>query len=436
MLDHALVEQLTEQANEILNEIEPIAVQWRDQAELPRTEDIDAVFRGLHTIKGGFGFFGLENIKHLSHALEDYLSDVRSMRKNLTPDIARRCCDAFTVLRALCNDTWESDQRDISALLETLGYAGISGLRAVVKVDDLQWPLVPNREQCEQAIQMGRFIYRITMFTHRDVEEQGLTLLDMNDMLSAMGNPLNVAIGINEIGGVDDCLLMDLPYQVLFMSKIAHEDLLPTLDIPAAQIELLPLEQYLGNRVDHPIDGVEYLLRNLAVVSEELARNLGKQVQFEFAIEDIQLNPKQRMALQGSLIHLLRNALDHGIENPQQRAGQGKSEHGQIVLSSAIEGDQLVLCIQDDGAGIDPQRIQQRACERGLIAAGQVFKHDSEVFDLLFAPGFSTCDSVSEISGRGVGMDVVKQQIENLGGQIEIHSTLNKGTTFTLRLPI
>ena len=435
MLDHALVEQLTEQANEILNEIEPIAVQWRDQNVLPRVNDIDAVFRGLHTIKGGFGFFGLENIKHLSHALEDYLTDVRNMRKNLTPDIAQHCCDALVVLRELCEDTWESDRRDIGKLLEALGYKGISGLRAVVKVDELQWPLVPNREQCEQAIQMGRYIYRITLYTHRDVEERGLTLLDMNDMLSAMGNPLNVAIGINEIGGVEDCLLMDLPYQVLFMSRIVHEDLLPTLDIPSAQIELLPLEQYLGNR-DHPIDGIEYLLRNLAAVSEDLAHKLGKRVQFDFDIEDMRLSPKQRMALQGSLIHLLRNALDHGIEHPQHRCAQGKVEHGRILLSCACENDQLVLRIQDDGAGIDPQRIQQRACERGLIEAGRSFDNDSDIFELLFAPGFSTRDSVSEISGRGVGMDVVKQQIENMGGQIEIQSTLHKGTTFILRLPI
>ena len=435
MLDHGLVEQLSNQANEILDEVEPIIERWQEAESKVEQDDIATVFRGLHTIKGGFGFFGLENIKHLSHALEDLLSEVRSMLVNVTADLADRCLQGIRLLRELCSAAWESDQRDISSVLESLGYASISGLRQAAQIADLSWPLEPSKEQCEQAIQMGRHIFRITMRTHRDIEEHGLTLLDMNDMLSAMGNPLSVAVGIDAIGGVDDCLDLDLPYQILFMSTIKREDLLPTLDIPGEQIEQLDLQDYLQESVQAPIDGVEYLLRSIGEVSSTLALRLGKKVSFVYEIEDVLLTPKQRMSLQGSLIHLLRNALDHGIELPEQRIVVQKHEAGSIAMATSVSDSSLSIRIEDDGAGIDPERIKQRAIERGLVDADRQFARDEEVFALLFAPGFSTCDAVSEVSGRGVGMDVVKQQIEDLGGHIVTTSTLGQGTVFTLHIP-
>lgn len=169
----------------------------------------------------------------------------------------------------------------------------------------------------------------------------------------------------------------------------------------------------------------------------DLARKLNKKVQLIIEGEDTELDRSILDKLEDPLIHLVRNALDHGIEPPEERVAKGKPEVGTIRLFAYHEGDHIVVGIQDDGRGIDPEKVKRKALEKGLITPEQAAQmSDKEAYELIFLPGFSTADKVSDVSGRGVGMDVVASTIHSLRGSIEVDSELGKGTTILLKLPL
>jgi len=169
----------------------------------------------------------------------------------------------------------------------------------------------------------------------------------------------------------------------------------------------------------------------------ELSNQLGKQVRVELAGADTELDKVLVERLEDPLLHLVRNAVDHGIESPERRRQSGKSEVGLVRLSASQRGGQIVVVIQDDGAGLDPERLKAKAIEKGLLteqAADEL--PDSKAFDLIFHAGFSTANQVSDVSGRGVGMDVVRTTIENLKGGVLVRSNPGAGTDIELRLPL
>ncbi|ADY72708.1 CheA signal transduction histidine kinase [Desulfurobacterium thermolithotrophum DSM 11699] len=169
----------------------------------------------------------------------------------------------------------------------------------------------------------------------------------------------------------------------------------------------------------------------------DLARKLNKKVQLIIEGEDTELDRSILDKLEDPLIHLVRNALDHGIEPPEERVAKGKPEVGTVKLFAYHEGDHIIVGIQDDGKGIDPEKVKQKAIEKGLITPEQAAQmSEKEAYELIFMPGFSTAEKVSDVSGRGVGMDVVASTIHSLRGSIEINSELGKGTTIILKLPL
>jgi len=167
----------------------------------------------------------------------------------------------------------------------------------------------------------------------------------------------------------------------------------------------------------------------------DLSRDLGKPVEFVTIGEDTELDKTMIERLADPLVHLIRNAIDHGVENPDRRAVSGKSPTGRIELAARYVGAQVLVTVKDDGAGLDAARIRAKAEEQGLIAPGAPCG-EQETYQLLFAPGFSTAAVVSALSGRGVGMDVVKRTIEAMRGSIELSTVPGEGTTVTLRLPL
>ncbi|EAT12577.1 chemotaxis protein CheA [Bermanella marisrubri] len=172
-------------------------------------------------------------------------------------------------------------------------------------------------------------------------------------------------------------------------------------------------------------------------VVRDLARNLKKEVTLELRGEETDLDKNLVEALADPLVHLVRNAVDHGVEMPDEREASGKSRNGTVILSAEQEGDHILLSIQDDGKGMDPKKLQSIAVEKGVMdqdAADRL--SDSESYNLIFAPGFSTKTEISDISGRGVGMDVVKTKITQLNGTINIDSQLGKGSKIVIKVPL
>ncbi|HEB99150.1 MAG TPA: chemotaxis protein CheA, partial [Thiotrichales bacterium] len=172
-------------------------------------------------------------------------------------------------------------------------------------------------------------------------------------------------------------------------------------------------------------------------VVRDLARSLNKEVNLELQGEETDLDKNLVEALADPLVHLVRNAVDHGIESPEEREAAGKPRAGTIVLAAEQEGDHILLSIEDDGKGMDPDKLRKKAVEKGLMDAEAAARlDDKEAFNLIFMPGFSTKDQISDISGRGVGMDVVKTRIGQLNGSVEIDSRPGKGSRLSIRVPL
>lgn len=207
------------------------------------------------------------------------------------------------------------------------------------------------------------------------------------------------------------------------------ERVIGSLDIITAQLQ--------GAVMQTRMQPVGKVFSRFPKLARDVARSLNKQINLELQGEETDLDKNLVEALADPLVHLVRNAIDHGIESPEVRHKRGKSPQGQVLLSAQQEGDHILITIQDDGAGIDPELLRQKARDKGLITPEESARLDEEqCFQLIFLPGFSTKTEVSDISGRGVGMDVVKTKITKLNGSISIKSQLGLGSTFLIRVPL
>ena len=205
------------------------------------------------------------------------------------------------------------------------------------------------------------------------------------------------------------------------------QEAIAAMDLTTQQLQ----EQVMAVRM-MPIANV---FRRFPRIVRDLASTLGKNVILETSGEETELDKQVIEEVSDPLTHLIRNAVDHGLETPAQRIAAGKPAEGRIHLRAFHEGGNVVIEIADDGAGINAQRVRQKAIDRGLIAADAVMT-DEETNQLIMLPGFSTAEKITDVSGRGVGMDVVKRNVEALNGSISIRSTQGKGSCFRIRLPL
>jgi two-component system chemotaxis sensor kinase CheA len=180
---------------------------------------------------------------------------------------------------------------------------------------------------------------------------------------------------------------------------------------------------------------VGQIFSRLAQVIRRYSREIGKEINLDLYGEDTELDKSLAEEIVDPLMHLVRNSLDHGIESEENRKRKGKKEHGTIILRAFQRGNHVVIEVEDDGRGVDIEKVRKKAIEKKLIDP-ETEMEDREIVNIIFTPGFSTKDVVSEISGRGVGMDVVKEKLATMAGFIEVFTKKDKGTTFTLTLPI
>lgn len=182
---------------------------------------------------------------------------------------------------------------------------------------------------------------------------------------------------------------------------------------------------------------VEKVFKKFPRIVRNLSRDLGKEVELEIIGEETELDRSVVDEIGDPLIHLIRNALDHGLEMPEERLAAGKSRTGKVVLSATHEGNQIIISIRDDGRGIDPEKLARKAIDKGLVTEDQVVgMSQKEILDLIFLPGFSTKEKATDLSGRGVGMDVVRTNIRKLNGIIELRSEVGAGSEIILKLPL
>jgi two-component system chemotaxis sensor kinase CheA len=213
-----------------------------------------------------------------------------------------------------------------------------------------------------------------------------------------------------------------------------NEDMLPQLIDGLAQLERNTREMQEGIMRIRMLP-ISFAFNRFPRLVHDLTDKMGKKVELKLSGEQTELDKTVMEKIGDPLVHLVRNSLDHGLERPEVRRAAGKSETGLLHLNAFHQGGNIIIEITDDGAGLNEEKIKNKAIERGLISATEELSTD-KIHELIFQPGFSTADTITDVSGRGVGMDVVRKNIASLGGSIDVSSTQGKGSTFTIRLPL
>ncbi len=401
--DPGLIGDFVNEAGEHLATIElQILVLERDPTA---SDPLHAAFRGFHTIKGLAGFLDLGDIRAVSHEVETLLDRARNKELLLTPaiiDVVLESADylkqAIAWVRAGLQGT-AGDAPAFDELIERVRAALEGKLTAATATEPVK-PLEKTKQvepDAETAFSLrvdaGKLDYMMDMVGELVIAQSLIT-----------HNP--------EIGALENGPLQRNLQQ---LGRITAE-----VQRVAMSMRMTPVTQ-LFSRMNRLV--------------RDLSRKNGKQVHLELSGEETELDKTIIEQIADPLMHMVRNSLDHGLEGPEERIAAGKPASGTLKLAASHQAGNIVIEISDDGRGLNTEKILKKARERGLVAEGQGLS-ENEIFFLIFEPGFSTADVVSDVSGRGVGMDVVRRQIAGLRGRIDIHSVKGRGATFLLRLPL
>lgn len=410
-----------EEVSEHLTGLEDGLLQLESRPE--DAELIHGIFRAAHSIKGTGGALGFTEVAGFTHHVETVLDQMRQRQLSTTSERIELLLQATDALSCLIDSA-----KDGSAAPDNLDEI-VESLR--LQIDPNAQPLAPTAVI--------------------DEESDGLILFDDEPMpppaTAPVGHPgeaakskaanhnesIRVSVAKVEelINLVGELVIANSMVQQAYASDEGDsqtlQEAIGAMDLTTQQLQ----EQVMAVRM-MPIANV---FRRFPRIVRDLASTLGKNVILETSGEETELDKQVIEEVSDPLTHLIRNAVDHGLETPAQRLAAGKSAEGRIHLRAFHEGGNVVIEIADDGAGINAQRVRQKAIDRGLIAADAVMT-DDETNQLIMLPGFSTAEKITDVSGRGVGMDVVKRNVEALNGSISIRSTQGKGSTFRIRLPL
>ena len=429
-------------------------------------ETIHAVFRSFHSIKGLAGFLGLKSVQAVAHEVETLLDHARNLRISVTSDVVDLVLESseylkeeVSVVRAKLNNFPIPTVRDNTSLLQTLS-------KATADIAEGRPVFLSEPVNSEATI-----IARPTTVPQSSVPISELAPTQPPDKLhstSPSPPPPPPAVTPSTPKPANTPLIQQAAPEVerqgrseAASSSIRVET--SKLDRPMDMVgEMVIAQSILSNRTgsagESRVAGemsqlarittevqrcamsmrmmpIGPLFQKNAKMVRDLSRRNGKSVSLELSGETTELDKTIAEELSDPLLHMIRNALDHGIEEPDERAAAGKTPTALLRIAAEHQAGQIVISISDDGRGLDPQKIRNKAEQKGLIEPGAQMTEE-EIFHLIFAPGFSTAEKITDISGRGVGMDVVRQHVESLRGRIEITSELGKGTTFRILLPL
>ena len=398
-------------------------------------ESINAVFRGFHTIKGVAGFLNLKQIGSLAHAAETLLDLARKQKLSLTGgclDIVLESSDAMKRLIAALDAAAKNNQpvppdASLAALLERLE-------RAIKDPQSVAASAAKKSSETETATETAAATPNTTNTASAASAASA----------PATATPVSAASGDGSVRVSTDRLdnLINMVGELVIAQSMANQDV---LSAAGGDHRLTRSMQRLGKITRElqdlsmsmrmvPIQGV---FQKMSRVVRDVSRKIGKQVDFSFTGGETELDRNVVEAIGDPLVHMVRNSVDHGIEPPDARIRAGKPPSGKVTLRAYHQAGNVVIEIADDGRGLNKGKILQKAIANGLVPAGQESQmSEQDVFKLIFAAGLSTADKVTDVSGRGVGMDVVRKNVEALRGRIETASVEGQGSTFTIRLPL
>jgi two-component system chemotaxis sensor kinase CheA len=388
-----------------------------------------ATFRTLHSIKGACGFFDFEHLSQIAHEGESLLAVLRDAPQLLGDSETQLLLDLIDGLRRylaqieLTGGDGDEEENDLCEALQVARSYLEGGGHA-------HSPMEPSSRPSEVQLAPNIVVFAPTV-------ESAPTSPENSAPLPSHVNLLDQAIRVDV--ELLDRLVNLVGELVLVRNRTLQIDgSLQDADLSAAVQRLNLITTELQEQVMQTrMQPMESLFAKLPRLVRDLARSLHKQVRLVTTGGDTELDRGILEAIRDPLVHLLRNSVDHGIESSEERALAGKDATGYIGIAARHEGGSVIITISDDGAGIDPSAVGDRALRLGLVSAEALSTmSDRERSELVFLPGFSTSEEVTNVSGRGVGMDVVRTNVEQVSGTIEVNSAPGKGTTVVLRIPL
>ena len=370
---------------------------------------LEAIFRGAHTIKGNCASLGFSAVAKFAHAFEELLQHFRSRAVAVTREritLLLRSVDALRRMVPEAINGAEVLQPAHAVLLQQLSSGDPSGAadeRSAVPAqsEDRARPLSRPREDSQPWLGRAGTVRVDIQKLDRMLNLAGEITVAHGRLREALDTRSRVGKDALEAQGQVERLSLDLQEQIM-------------------KVRMVP---------------VGPIFRQYIRIVRDMAQATGKLIQLAIDGEDVEIDLSVVEHLKDPLIHMIRNALDHGIESPEARQAQGKDRCGVITLSASHDGANIVIRVKDDGSGLNRERIVERARSLGMIAEPEKLA-DHELNQLIFEPGFSTAETITDISGRGVGMDVVRRNIEALRGSLAVESQPGRGTTITIRLPL
>ena len=441
------------------------------------TELMNRIFRSIHTIKGASSFLGFDLLVKVAHKTEDVLNRLRKGELVVTPEIMDVILEATDLVKLLVGDIKAGDiqEREIDGTIAKLlpflsenAGAAQKAAEPVQPVPDTPQPQVvetpvSNVQPSSEAVPVPEsapesvaappqpqpqpqpapvpapkpaadVAPKKTPAPPKAADSKGDDLSDnstvrvdvkrLDDLMNQVGELVlerNRMIQINQDLQQGEADRPDFQEEFGKLTK-RMSFVTSELQMQVLKMRMIPVEK---------------VFKKFPRIVRSMSRDLGKEVDLQIFGEETELDRSVVDEIGDPLIHLIRNAMDHGLESPDERMAAGKSRVGTLVLAAVHEGNQIIISIKDDGRGIDTERVGRKAIEKGLLTEEQLAAlSQREMFDLIFLPGFSTKEKATDLSGRGVGMDVVKTNIKKLNGLIEIKSEKGQGSEFILRLPL
>jgi two-component system chemotaxis sensor kinase CheA len=441
-MEEVIVEFLVE-SRECLDRID------RDLLALEETSPADpaliaSVFRALHTIKGTAGFLAFQKMQGVAHAGETLLGRVRDGERAFDRDVAVELFSAVDAIREMLGsvDAFRTEgDRDYAGLVASLGRlaGGDADQAARAELEALVQPAAPAppppaappddepapHEAPAPAAPAPRApdtavaaVAAVTTGAAAPAPLEASVRIDV-DLLDRM---------MNQVGE-----LVLTRNQILQYATARHDAALQAASQRLGSITAELQAQVMKTRMQ-PIG---HVFNRFPRIARDLANLCGKRLTVAIEGESTELDRTLLETIRDPLTHVVRNAIDHGIETPEVRMRAGKPAEGRLHIRAFHEGGQINVEVSDDGRGIDPERLRQSALARGLITAEQAGRMAAyDLMQLIFVPGFSTAEKVSTISGRGVGMDVVRTNVEGAGGTVDVRSVVGRGTTIRVRIPL
>ncbi|MGD9110494.1 MAG: chemotaxis protein CheA [Phycisphaerales bacterium] len=410
--DKPLVLDFITEANEHIESVESGLLELENDSQ--DSDLLNQIFRGFHTIKGMAGFLNLTEIGTLAHSAENVLDLARKNELQLIDENSNVIFESIDIMKkmieglnnALSTNQPIPSQKGIDKLIAKLEAAAKGELLSSNdekdrRLDEVLEPQDNNEQEKNSKRTNLAGDEKIKVSTSR-----------LDKLVNMVGELVIAQLMVSEqVGSSTD----EISRKVAHQSKIVRE--LQELSLSMRMV---------------PIQGV---FQKMARLVRDLSHKADKKINFVTEGEETELDRNIVDKIADPLIHMIRNSVDHGIESSEERDASGKSQTGTIELRASHQSGNIVIEIEDDGKGLDKDKILKKAVEKGLIEPDQKL-NDEEIFKLIFSAGFSTAAVITSVSGRGVGMDVVKKNIESLRGKVDISSEKNKGTLFTIRLPL